>query len=184
MENQRTKKKIFTVKKLAFSGIMVAMSIVLGKLLAFNIGNMIRFSLENMPLIFSGIVLGPIWGMLTGVVADLIGCLIVGYEINPIVTLGAAVIGALGGVVYKITPYVPSNIRILLTVTIPHLLGSIAIKTVGLAQFYLADSDMSYMALLGYRALTYLLIGTLEILIISFLMKNKGIKGYIAKYEK
>ncbi|MBP3583660.1 MAG: folate family ECF transporter S component, partial [Clostridia bacterium] len=61
---------------------LAAISIILGKYLAFGIGNVLRFSFENLPIAFAGIAFGPIAGALVGAVADLIGCLLVGYEIN------------------------------------------------------------------------------------------------------
>ena len=69
-----------------------AISIICGKYLAFGVGNVLRFSFENLPIIFASVALGPIPGMLVGIVADLVGCLMVGYTINPLVTLGAAAI--------------------------------------------------------------------------------------------
>ena len=59
------------------------MSIVLGKLLVFNITDSIRISLENLPLLMAGIFFGPFIGAAVGAGADIIGCLIVGYSINP-----------------------------------------------------------------------------------------------------
>ena len=55
-----------------------ALSIVFGKFLAFNIGDTIRISFENLPILFAGIFLGPLHGMIVGVVADLVGCVLAG----------------------------------------------------------------------------------------------------------
>ena len=76
-----------------FSALLAAISIVCGKYLAFNMGDFLRFSFENLPIIFAGMAFGPLIGALVGVVADLVGCLLVGYAINPIITVGAAAIG-------------------------------------------------------------------------------------------
>ena len=92
------KRKIsLDLKILCQLAMLIAISIVAGKYLAIGIGEVLRFSLENLPIIFAGIAFGPIAGILVGVAADLIGCLLVGYTINPIVTIGAAVIGGVSG---------------------------------------------------------------------------------------
>ena len=59
-----------------------AMSIVLGKLLAVNLGEVLRLSFENLPIIFAGLAFGPLAGAAVGLVADTVGCLLVGYAIN------------------------------------------------------------------------------------------------------
>ena len=77
--------------------LLCAISIVAGKYLAIRGGDVMRFSLENMPVIFAGMAFGPVAGMLVGVVSDLIGCVLVGYTINPLVTVGAGAIGLVSG---------------------------------------------------------------------------------------
>ena len=54
------------LQRIAVVGIFSALSIILGKLLAFNIGELFRVSLENLPIIFIGIALGPIFGAVVG----------------------------------------------------------------------------------------------------------------------
>ena len=147
---------------------LAALSIVLGKYVAFNIGEVLRFSLENLPIIFAAVAFGPIAGMAIGTVADLVGCLMVGYTINPVVTLGAAVLGAVAGVTYDITKKAPRWLRVSLTVLLSHIAGSVLIKTVGLAAFY----EMPFPILLLWRLLNYLLVGVLEGIIIYALTGN------------
>ena len=72
--------------------LLIALSIVCGKFLQFPVGEAMRFSFENLPILFAGMAFGPLAGVLVGTVADLIGCLAVGYAINPLVTLGAAAV--------------------------------------------------------------------------------------------
>ena len=77
--------------------LLAAISIILGKFLAFNIGDWFRFSFENLPLLLCGYLFGVPSGILCAVVADLVGCLVRGYTVNPIITLGAAALGAAAG---------------------------------------------------------------------------------------
>ena len=166
------------LKITVFSSFLAAMSIVLGKYLAINLGEVIRISLENTPVIFAGVAFGPIVGLAVGVVADLVGCLLVGYAINPIVTLGAAVIGLASGFFCKIISKsggVSRFVWIALAVLTSHIVGSVLIKTAGLAAFY----AMPYYALLLWRTLNYLIVGALEAVILSVLLSNSRIRREI-----
>ena len=116
---------------------------------------------------------GPLVGAAVGVAADLIGCVLVGYAINPILTVGAATIGLLGGLLYRLPRRLPQTLRILMAVGIGHLVGSVVIKTLGLAAFY----DMPVGLLMIWRLLNYLIVGILEYILIYFIMKNKAIRS-------
>ena len=90
------------VKGLVTLAMLMALSIVLGKFLNIPIGDSIRISFENLPLILSGILFGPVAGMITAVCADLLGCLLRGYAIIPLITVAAGVIGLLSGLMSKL----------------------------------------------------------------------------------
>ena len=164
-----TQKKAQThLRILLLMGLFIALSIIFGKYLAFNVGEMIRISFENLPILFAGIFLGPLSAMTVAVAADLLGCLLVGYAINPVITLGAAVIGLLSGLIAQLTRRFPLAARVILTVLVSHLIGSVATKTAGLAAFY----GTSYPVLLLWRTLNYLLVGTAEGILLYILMKS------------
>ena len=174
--------KGITTRALVMLAMLVAISIVAGKYLAFNLGDFMRFSLENMPIIFAGITIGPLGGLLTGVVADLVGCLMVGYTVNPIVTLGAAAIGVISGLVPRIFrgDLGDGRLMIVVTVIISHFVGSVLIKTAGLAAYYQAP----YIVLLLWRVLNYLIIGAIECAVLCTLLNSKGIKLQLAKFKE
>ena len=160
------------LRVLASASFLVALSIVCGKYLAIPVGTVMRFSFENLPILLAGMMLGPAMGVLTGVVADLLGCILVGYAINPAVTLGAAAIGLLGGLCYRLFAKLPRFPQILISVFAAHLIGSVLIKTWGLAVFY----DMPFYLLLLWRALNYAIVGLAESLLLYYLLKNKTIR--------
>ncbi len=174
------KKRIFSLKLTVILAMLAAISIVLGKYLAINGGEVMRFSLENMPIIFAGMAFGPIAGAVVGLVADLIGCLMVGYTINPLVALGAAVIGAAAGIVPYFVRKISSDRRIvtLISVAVAHLLGSVIIKTVGLSAYY----DMPFIILMLWRMLNYLIVGIIDGVVVYILLKNKGIQMHIKNF--
>lgn len=166
-----------SLRVLALTAVLVAMSIVCGKYLAIRGGDILRFSFENLPILLAGMMFGPIVGGVAGVAADLIGCVLVGYAINPIVTLGAATIGIVSGILYRITPKLGVGLRSFFALTAAHLVGSVLIKTLGLAAFY----DMPIGVLMLWRLLNYVIIGALEYLLIYAILKNKAIQSLIAR---
>ena len=121
--------------RLAVCAFLVALSIVCGKFLAIPVGDTLRFSFENLPLLFAGLAFGPVAGVLVGVSADLLGCVLRGYAVNPWVTAGAVLIGLLAGLGGVLLRRFPLGLRVALTVLVAHLVGSVAVKTIGLAAY-------------------------------------------------
>ena len=168
------------VQTLAVSALFCALSIVFGKYLAISIGPTLRFSLENLPIILGGVLFGPIVGLLIGVLADLLGCVLVGYAINPIITLGAAVIGILAGESYRLSSRLPLFLRLFLSVILSHVIGSVLIKTWGLAAFY----DMPFYLLLCWRLLNYAIVGAVECALLYYLMRNKAFSRQTERLQR
>ncbi len=150
--------------------IFSAISIVLGKFLAISIGDTIRISLENLTIILSGILFGPLAAAFTGLTADIIGCILRGYAINPILTLAAMVIGFLSGAVYFAFKKANRHIRLVFTVLIPHIIGSVILKTIGLCIWF----NYPFYPTLVARITNYIIVALAEIIIIEILLKNKS----------
>lgn len=162
--------------------LMVAISILMGKYLAIRGGDVMRFSLENTPIILSGIAFGPGAGALVGLVADIVGCVMVGYTINPLVTLGAVAIGLISGFVPRILAKIniSGKIQLAITVAVAHLVGSVVIKTLGLAAYY----DMPLVILMLWRVLNYLIVGALDGIVVHILLSRKEIDKQIKELTK
>ena len=178
-QNSRASRHLGNVRILTFSAVLVAMSIVCGKYLAFGVGNVLRFSFENLPIMLGGIMFGPIVGAAIGIGADLIGCILVGYAINPLITLGAAVIGILSGILWRLMSRSPHSLAVISTTAICHTVGSVLIKTFGLAVYY----DMPVYALMLWRLLNYLIVGAIECLLLYFILKNKSVRSMMARHS-
>ncbi len=169
-----------TPKIMVCASLLAAMSIVCGKYLALGVGQVLRFSFENLPVMLSGILFGPVIGIVTGAIADLVGSLMVGYAINPIVTLGAMAVGGISGFIFMLASknaHMKMGISLLLSVLSAHLFGSVLIKTAGLAAFY----DMPFILLLAWRAFNYLIIGAAEYFLIYVILKNRAVCSLLAK---
>ena len=174
---EKRKNQNYSLKVTVILAMLVAISIVSGKYLAIRGGDIMRFSLENMPIIFAGMAFGPVAGGAVGLVADLVGCIMVGYTINPIVALGAATIGIISGIASRLLKKTKLDSRFITVITVAaaHIVGSIIIKTFGLASYY----DISFPVLLLWRILNYLIVGTLDGVILHILLNNKGIRMHI-----
>ncbi len=149
--------------------VLAAISLILGKFLSFKLEPWGRVSFENLTVLLCGYLYGPLAGALCGAVADLVGCLAYGYAINPIITLGACAVGAFSGVfgakgVLK-TP------RLWLSVSAGHLFGSLLIKSIGIYVFYATP-----LPTLALRVPIYLVTGIAEYIVLSLLLRNKGLR--------
>ncbi len=183
------------VRVMIISGLFVALSIVLGKFLQIPIGDSIRISLENLPLMMAGIFFGPFVGGAVGMGADLIGCVLKGYAINPIITLGATSIGFISGLVSMYTmplikdfsfntqsfgEFIKSFGKYAFSLLIPifsaHIIGSMIIKSIGLYAYFHTP-----MEILKWRIPTYIAIGMCEFAIIAMLLSNKAFKNQLDK---
>lgn len=173
MKNEASKKRLGSnLRLLAVSAFLAALSIVCGKYLALPVGNVLRFSFENLPILLAGMMFGPITGALVGIVADVLGCVMVAYTINPLVTLGAACIGLLGGVLFRLTKKLPLLWQTCITVILTHLVASVVVKTFGLAAYY----DMPFHILLLWRLLNYAVVGVVEWLLLYTILKNQALR--------
>ena len=148
---------------------LAAIGILLGNLLKLNIGQFMRFSLETLTIILAGIVFGPILGAAVGTVQDLVGCVVNGYDIIPMLTVACAAIGAVAGITYRLFKRLPYTVRITTATVLAHLVGSVVLKTIGLANRYGLDLGVTF----AWRILNYVIVGTVEAILLCFLLKNK-----------
>ncbi len=163
-------KNMSNLKVLVTAAFFSTISFVCGKFLAFNVGDTLRFSFENLPIILSGMLFGPMVGAVTGLAADIIGCILRGYTINPIVTFAAAFIGFSSGLVFDLSKKIRINLGIIITVLFCHITGSVIIKTVGLC---FLPPYYPFAITLFQRIINYIVMAVLEIVVLEILFKNK-----------
>lgn len=166
------------IRVLVIAALLVAMSIVFGKVLSFTIGPL-RISFENLPILMAGIFFGPVIGMVVGIVADIIGCLIVGYAINPLITAGAACIGLFAGLMYYLPDWKKQEIRIVLTVLTAHVIGSMIVKSIGFMVYY--GYPIESVAL---RVPLYLGITIVESIVLLALLRNKAFSRELERIQQ
>ena len=173
-------KNLKDTKVLAVTALFAAISIVCGKFLAFNIGDTLRFSFENLPIIVIGIFFGPLNGMLCGIVADLLGCLLRGYAINPILTLAAAFIGFSAGFVFSLLRRANVYFKSFITLFFCHSIGSVIIKTIGLCIWYGSPFGIT----IAQRILNYIIVLFAEFFVLIILLKQKIFVKQIKKISR
>lgn len=165
----QTKKRGGSLRLLLTLALLSAIGIILGKFLAFNITDFMRFSLENLTILLCGIAFGPIPGLAVGIVQDIVGCLLRGYILNPIITVGSGTVGLVAGLVYKYTDGMKSGLRIAVSVIPAHLVGSVLIKSLGLVIYY----SLPFTATVLWRILNYVIVGAIEVILLIYLLKSK-----------
>ena len=167
-----------SVRNLTISAMLTAMSVVIGifckTILNFG-GGLFRITFENLPILLSGILFGPIVGAVVGVASDLISYLLSSqaYPPNLIVTLGAMSVGLVSGAISRFVIKERGIKQIIISSAFAHVIGSMIIKPIGLFTFY------SWAVL--WRVPLYLVIAPLEILLLCLLYKNASFKKMIDK---
>ncbi|MDW7671071.1 MAG: folate family ECF transporter S component [Bacillota bacterium] len=134
-----------STKALVLASFFVGINIVLsrvGAIMLFN--NSVRLSFGNIPLILSGLLLGPAAGLMTGIVSDILGFLINshGGAYHPGFTLSAGLTGLIPGLImvwslrnrksrFSLSNVILANILIYLLISgllntywLTHLLGT------------------------------------------------------------
>ena len=174
MKNKETKIGIFgSIKIMTMAAMLTAMSVVIGifckSLLNFG-GGLFRITFENLPILMSGIMFGPIVGGIVGAATDIISYLLSNqaYPINLIVTLGATSVGIVSGLFSKYVFKKRGYSRIIFSSAFAHIVGSMIIKPIGLFQFY----QWSVL----FRIPLYLVIAPIEIITLCLLYKNSAFR--------
>ena len=164
------------LRVMVVAALLAALSIVLGKYLAINLSETVRLSFENLPLIMAGLFFGPLVGGVVGAVADLVGCILVGYAINPIITLGGILIGAVSGAIglyaFPQREHRWGTWRVYLPVMAAHVVGSMVVKTIGMMVYYGTPPQIFLV-----RVPLYIAIGLLEGYLVMLLFRNKMFIG-------
>ena len=161
------------LKKMTLAAMLIAMSVVISifckSLLNFG-GGLFRITFENIPIILSGVIMGPFVGAIVGAASDLVSYMLSPqiYPPNLIVTAGATAVGLVSGLVAKHIVKRRGNLQITLSAGLAHLIGSMIIKPIGLYQFY--------GILVLWRIPLYLIIAPIEIMILCFVFNRPSLK--------
>jgi len=165
-----------SVQALTLSAMLAALSVLIGifckSLLNFGDG-LFRITFENLPILFAGILFGPVVGGMVGAASDLVSYLLSPQTFPPnlIVTLGAFSVGFLAGLVSRYIVKKHGTPQFVIAGAVAHVVGSMIIKPLGLYQFY-------GVAVL-FRIPLYLVIAPIEICILCWLLRRKYFRQMI-----
>ena len=177
----KRKKGISNVKTLTAAAMLTALSIVIGifckSFLDFGV---IRITFENFPIILSGMIFGPWVGAVVGICADALSYILSMHKwaISPIITLGAALVGFVSGVVSHRLIKKDGVKRVVVSTFFAHLIGSVIVKSIGLFGIYESVYGAGWLVLL--RIPLYTVIAILEAIIICAMFKNKNFHRFVS----
>ena len=170
MKNTKNSTRTLTVLAL-----LIAMSIVFSWVLSISTG-FVRFNLGSLPVLLAGIVFGPGAGFAVGALADMIGGILAGYAINPLITLGAASIGLVGGLGWQKLSHLRTGNRLWCSVLAAHFVGSMVIDSLALHIFY------GYAwSVLAARVPNALILTAVNTVLLRLLMENKAVMAAVKK---
>ena len=164
-----------SVRTLVMLALLVAMSIVFSRVLSISTG-FVRFNLGSLPVLLAALLFGPGAGFAVGAVADMIGGVLAGYAINPLITLGAGAIGLVAGLAWQKLPGLRTGLRLQISILAGHLVGSVVINSLALHLFY------GYQwALLAARIPNALVLSVVNTLLVRILLENKALTALVRK---
>ena len=172
----------FSVKTLCAAALLAAMAVVLSLVCkSLTITMSIRLTFENLPIILSGYLFGPFAGILTGLCTDLVSTSVT-YGIggiNPILTVGAASVGFISGIISHYILTKKSALQLIVCVFASHIIANMGIKTLGLFIYYHTPPVEIFT-----RILLYLGIATIESVLLVIILKSKGINKAIGALKQ
>ena len=165
---------------LCAAAVLSAVSFLFGFLAKATQGTgILRITLENLPVVFSGIVFGPTVGAAVGIGADLLSCVTAGQPPLPLITLGAAAVGAVSGLLgRRVSLKKPRFLPILLCDAAAQVVGSLIIKTAALALAFPTIEGWLFFL----RVPTYLLIIAAEAPLLYLLLRSPLVGHELSKY--
>lgn len=131
---KNSNKTHWNVRTLVFMALLVAMHLVLTRVLVLDLGAY-RISVGSVCTILAGIWLGPAAGAACGLAADLIGCFMKGYAVNPLISLAAITWGLVPALIrpmYANKTRKGKTVGIAVSVVIAAIFSSLIFNTAGL----------------------------------------------------
>lgn len=119
--------------------LLVAMQLILTRVLVIEIGTNYRITVGAVCTILAGLWMGPMAGGVCGLCADVLGCFLKGYAVNPIITLAAmmwGVIPALAKQFYASRGRKGKTVGICISVYLTGIVSTLVLTTAGLVIFY------------------------------------------------
>ena len=168
MRNSKT-----SVRTLVMLALLTAMSIVFARVFTISTG-FVRFNLGALPTHLAAVWFGPAGGFAVGALADMIGGTLSGYSINPLITLGAGSVGLVSGLLFRQLSQLRLGLRLQLSITAGHVVGSVIINSLALHLFY------GYAwPVLAARIPNALILSAVNTVLVRLLLQNKSLREIV-----
>lgn len=129
---QKNNSKMDT-RTIVFLGLLTAMHIVLTRLIVIDVGAH-RISIGSVCTILAGLWFGPVGGGVCGLLSDVLGCILKGYAINPLITLAAILWGVIPAFVRNMYTgeKKKKTVALCIAIAITSILSTLIFTTAGL----------------------------------------------------
>lgn len=171
-------KNRFTPKKLTMLGALIAVSILLSRVCVIYITSSIRIELGTIPIIFAGILFGPLCGLIVGALADIIGaCFLSGLMYYPPLTVAPMLTGLMAGLLRSVYIKSPTFLKTFFCTMLTNTIAKILWTTYWLYKLYATPLEF----LFATRVPLYCVIALIEAIIVYRLLRNKLFRNVIEK---
>lgn len=130
---QKNRKMKWDTRTLVFLGLLIAMHIVLVRLVVIDLGSY-RITVGSVCTILAGLWFGPAAGGVSGLIADVLGCTLKGFPVNPLITAAAVLWGVIPALMSPLLSgsKVKRGIMLSVSVAVTAVLSSLVFTTAGL----------------------------------------------------
>ena len=169
-------KTVFTTKSLVTASLLSAVSIVLSRFCVIYFTDSLRLSFGNIPIMLTGLLLGPVAGATVGAVSDILGsALLSGFGWYPPLTVTPMLIGLAAGLFRKTVMKKRSFLPVLCTTLTANASGTMLWSTFCLSRLY----GMPLLSLAAVRVPFYIAVAVVEAVVIFGLMKASALERII-----
>lgn len=163
--------KKLTTKTLASCAVLTALAVVLARLLGITPSESVRISFESVPVFLSGLLFGPVAGVLVGFTQDFLGsALFSPFGYNPLFCVPPILYGLAGGLVRRWILQKPTIPRIAAAYYAAAALGSVLYQSWALSMIY---TDSIFLAFLTARSVQFAAVAAVDTLLTWLLLKSK-----------
>lgn len=130
---QKNRKMTWDTRTLVFLALLAALQMVLSKFVSIDVG-FCRITVSNAPVVLAGLWFGPFAGGICGLLADVMGCLLKGFAVNPLITLSTMTWGIIPALMYPLMKgsKVQKTIILCLSIVLTSICGTLVLTTAGL----------------------------------------------------
>lgn len=130
---QKNKKVVWDTRTLVFLGLLIAMNIVLVRLVVIDLGSY-RITIGSVCTILAGLWFGPVAGGISGFISDILGCLLKGYAVNPLITVSSVLWGVIPALMSRLVTgsRMRKTVMLSLSVAVTSVLSTLIFTTAGL----------------------------------------------------